>query len=132
MLIVVIMLSPLCHTIIGCNPLMLVLDVQHVSHVVVMWFIFHVLQLLPIRFTQQNLSCINNSTMTRHQKSDLKADIPLLSYGYRKCMLVDSFTRNRFSQMCSLWSIEWLIKIEDKVQSLSNMCLYGVCSLILI
>ena len=37
----------------------------------VMWFVFHVLQLLPIKFTQQNLCCISKSIMKHMQKLDL-------------------------------------------------------------
>ena len=36
------------------------------------FFIFHVLQLLPIRFTLWNLSCINKLTFKHQQKSDWK------------------------------------------------------------
>ena len=43
------------------------------------------LQLLPIRFTQQNLCCIRKSTMEHQQQSDLSWFI----YGYWKCLFVD-------------------------------------------
>jgi hypothetical protein len=36
----------------------------------------------------------------------------------------------RSSQFCSLLSVEYILIFEDVVQSLSNMCLYDVCSLI--
>ena len=36
----------------------------------VIWFVFHVLQLLLIRFAQQNMCCIRKSTTRYHQKSD--------------------------------------------------------------
>ena len=49
-----------------------------------MWVLFgshfHVLQLLPIRFTQQVSCCISKSTMKRLQKPNWKSDIPLFSY----------------------------------------------------
>ena len=32
--------------------------------------------------------------------------------------------------LCSLLSVEWLSIFEDTIQSLLNMCLYDVCSLI--
>jgi hypothetical protein len=38
----------------------------HLTCVGVIRFIFHVLQLLLIRFTQQNLGCISNSTIKDH------------------------------------------------------------------
>ena len=43
---------------------------DHMRHVEVIWFLFHVLQLLLIRFTQQN-SCGNDKSMMKHmQKLD--------------------------------------------------------------
>ena len=44
---------------------------------------FHVLQLLQIEFTKQNLCFISKSTMKRIQKSDWNLDLPCFSYGYR-------------------------------------------------
>ena len=41
-----------------------------IRSVVVSWFVFHVLQLLPIRFTQQSLCYISNSMLKHLQKSD--------------------------------------------------------------
>ena len=40
-------------------------------YVGVVWLIFHVLQLLLIRFTQQNSCCISMYTMKHMQKPDL-------------------------------------------------------------
>ena len=37
----------------------------------VIWFIFHALQLLPIRFTQQNSCCISKSIM-KHMQNRIK------------------------------------------------------------
>ena len=42
-----------------------------VRYMGVIRFEFHVLQLLSIRFTQQNLCNISKSIMKHHQKSDL-------------------------------------------------------------
>ena len=42
----------------------------HCWYVGVIRFVFHVLQLLPIRFTEQNLCCIGKSTMKYQQKWD--------------------------------------------------------------
>ena len=39
-----------------------------IRYVGVIWFLFHVLQLLPIRCTQQNSCCISKSTMKNMQK----------------------------------------------------------------
>ena len=39
-------------------------------YVGVIWFIFNVLRLLSIRFTQPNLCCISKSMMKHEQKSD--------------------------------------------------------------
>ena len=41
-----------------------------VRYVLVIWFIFHVFQLLLIRFTQQNSFCVRKSKMKHLQKSD--------------------------------------------------------------
>ena len=38
----------------------------------VIWFVFHVHQLILIRFTQQKLWCINGSTMKDLQKLNLQ------------------------------------------------------------
>jgi hypothetical protein len=48
----------------------------------VIWFVFHVLQLLLIRFIQQNSCCISKSTMKHLQNTDWKLDLPLFSYDY--------------------------------------------------
>ena len=37
------------------------LNLDHLRYVVVMWFLSRVRQLLPIRFTQQNLRCIKQN-----------------------------------------------------------------------
>ena len=60
----------------------------YIRYVDVIWFIFHVLKLLPIRFTQPNSWCINKSMMKYMQKPDL----PLFRYGYRKRKFVDLLT----------------------------------------
>lgn len=52
----------------------------------VIWVFGHPLQLLLIRFTQQNLSCVSISTVKHQQKLDLS----LFSYNYGKFMFVDS------------------------------------------
>ena len=57
------------------------------QHEVYMWVLFgsffHVLQLLPIRYTQHNyLCCVNKSTVKHMQKSDWKSGLFLFSYGY--------------------------------------------------
>ena len=44
----------------------------HLMCGVVIRFVFHVLQLLLIRFTQHNLCCISNSMMKHQQKLDWK------------------------------------------------------------
>ena len=57
-------------------------------HVDVISFVFHVLQLLAIRCTQQKSCCISRSTM-RHM---LQPYLPWFSYGYHRCILVDLLT----------------------------------------
>ena len=57
-------LSCLQKTLVGFNHIFCF----HVRYVGAIWFIFHVLQLLPIRSTQQNLCYINNPTLKHMQK----------------------------------------------------------------
>ena len=77
------------------------------------WFLSHVLNLLPVRFTQQNSRCIRKSAMKHMEKPDRKSDFPCFSYGYQKCMFVDFSTAyTRFSQLCSLRSVEKFIVFE--------------------
>ena len=57
-------------------------------YVGVIWFVFHVPQLLLIIFTQQNSCCTSNSLMKHLQKLDWKLDLPWFSYDYQKCMLI--------------------------------------------
>ena len=53
----------------------------------VIWFMFHVLQHMPIQLTHDTTPD-RDSTMKRMQKSDWKSDLRLFSYAYRKCMFV--------------------------------------------
>jgi hypothetical protein len=57
-----------------------------------MWLLFslffQLLQLLPIKFTQQNSCCINKFTVKYLQKSNWKSNPPP-NYGYRICMFDD-------------------------------------------
>ena len=57
----------------------------HVDFVIC--FVSHNLQLLPIRFTQQNLCCTNKSTMQHPPKTTLKIGrlLSYNSYGYHQC-----------------------------------------------
>ena len=81
-----------------------------------------------IGFTQWNLCCINKSNMKHTQKSDWKLDLPWFSFSYQKCMFVNFLTG--YIVLPIVFMERW-IKFEDKVQPLLNICLYGVCSLIL-
>ena len=56
------------------------------------FFTLHVLQLLPIIFTQQNLCCICKFVTKCSQNLDWKLDLPWFSYIYHKNMFVDYFT----------------------------------------
>ena len=89
--------------------------------------LFHVLHLVPIGFTRPDLCCISKSTMKHLQKSDCKLDLPWQS----ACLLTHYSWIHRSSQLCSLLSVDQLLIFEHVVQSLLNMCLYNVCSLIL-
>ena len=101
-------------------------------YVSVIWFIFHVFQILWIIFTQWSICSISKSMIKHHQNLDWKSGLRWHSYGHWKCMFVESFINwmHRSLQLCSLLSVEYLINPKDIVQSLLNMCLYGVCFLI--
>ena len=58
----------------------------------VIWFDFHVLQFLPIRFPQQHWCCISKSMIKHLHKPDWKSGLLWFRYGYWKCMLVDFST----------------------------------------
>ena len=58
----------------------------------VIWCICHVLQLLSIRFIQQNSCCNRKSPMKHKQKPDSKSHLPWFSYGYWKYMFADFLT----------------------------------------
>jgi len=49
---------------------------EHIGYVGVIQVVFHVLQLLPLRFTQQNLCCTNKSTIKYHQNTPKKRTSP--------------------------------------------------------
>ena len=65
---------------------------RYLRYVGVIQFVIHVHQLLPVRFTQQNLYCISKFTLKHQQKSNWKLDLSWFSYGYQKCMFLDIFT----------------------------------------
>ena len=60
----------------------------------VMSFVLHVFQLLPIRFTQENLCGISKFIYSETSvTAKLKIKLALISYGYWKCMFVDFLIR---------------------------------------
>ena len=66
-------------------------------------------------------------------KIELKVELTLLIYGYHKCMFVHFFFNylHRFFHLCLLLSVRQSIKFVDIVQSLLNMCGYGISFFIL-
>ena len=73
------------------------------------------------------LWCINKIARKYHDKSHWKLDVPCISYEHQKHVFVHSLM-----EYTSPWmNVEWLLKFQDVVHSLSNMCLYGVCSMVL-
>ena len=70
-----------------------------ISCVGVVWFVFHVLQLPPIRFTQKrNLCCISRSTMKHLESLDWKSDVLKVHVWWFLNWI------HRSSQLCSLMS----------------------------
>ena len=81
----------------------------------VIWFVFHVLQLLLIRCTQQNSYCISKYMMNVIAKLEpLTSELRLSDV--HVCWFLSWMHRS--SQLCSLLSVEYLSKFEDVVQSL--------------
>jgi hypothetical protein len=83
--------------------LMVLKDFRYVD---VIWFIFHVLHLLPTIFTQHNSCCMSKSTMYHMQKPNKNSDFPWFSFGSWKCMFVNFLTWYASPpSLCSLWSV---------------------------
>ena len=81
-------------------------------------------QLLPIRFAQQKLNC---TTQIYDEGTPL---ISLWSFIWSAWLFILYWIHMPF-QLCSPLSVDYTIKFDDVFQSLLNMCLYDVCSLIL-
>ena len=62
-----------------------------IRYVGVLWFLFHVLQLLPP--INQYLCCISEYTIKCSQRLDLRSEFPWFSYDYWKCNIVDLLIR---------------------------------------
>ena len=62
------------------------------KYVCVIWFVFLILKLLHIRFTQQNLSDFNKSMIKYMQNPIWKQNLPLVGYAYWKRMFVNFVT----------------------------------------
>jgi hypothetical protein len=59
------------------------------KYVCVIWFVFHVLQLLPIRFTQQNSCYISKPTTNNMQKPNRESNLPDLLMVIKRACFVD-------------------------------------------
>ena len=69
-----------------------------ITYVGVIRFIFMFSNSL-FRFDLHNETCISKSMMKHHETWHWKSDLPWFSYGYRKCMFVDTLTKlHRSSQ----------------------------------
>lgn len=72
----------------------------------------------PLRFPQQNLCCISNSTLKRPSKSYWNRNVANLVTIIKKrtiCWLLDWIQTS--SLLCSLLSVEQLVMFEDVVQT---------------
>ena len=77
----------------------------------VIWFVVHVLQLLPIWFTQHSVRCISKSTMEHWQKQLCwLSNFPQFRHGYWKCMFIDS--SNEHTTLPILFSNEYGMLID--------------------
>ena len=106
---------PRLHGILGLEYIV----ATKVCYVGVIWFDFHVLQLLPCRFTLWNLYV----PLTIVWWSISRNRSPLLnSYDHWKVFVCRFFNLIRMpSQKCSLSSVEWFIRIKGAVMYLLNM-----------
>jgi hypothetical protein len=108
---------------------------RHMSslrYVDIIWFIFHALQLLWTRLTQQSSRCMTKCMMQHLQQLDWKSDLPWFNYSSSEvygCRFLNWIHQS--SQLCSLLSVESLSICEDVVQHLLNVYLYDVDSSIL-
>ena len=78
----------------------------HKVYMGVIWFDFHVLQLLPIRFTHKKLCCVSKSTVKRLPKSRIGNQTPLISLWLLEmhfCLFLNWIHRS--SQLCSLYRV---------------------------
>lgn len=94
----------------------------------VIWLVAHVLQLLLISFIQQNLSCINKSTMKLRKKLDLL----WITYGYWKCTFVDSLIEYIGHSNCVhgwVWSSQSNLKMQSDVL---KTCIFIVFDLLIL
>ena len=67
----------------------------------VIWFAFHVLRLLSIRFPRQNLRCTSNSTMKHLQnRIESRNSLDMVIFGDWKRMFVDFLNNNIGSPNC--------------------------------
>ena len=92
-------------------------------------FVFHVLQFILIRFTQQNLCCISNSMMRFIQKQmDWKPNLPLFTYDYRKCMFADLLIV--YIVLPTMFTIECIVVVVTwRRSNLIQACVfYKLCS----
>ena len=82
--------------------------------------------LVPSRFTHQNLCCISKSK----SKHEHKLDFMWSSYGFQKCMFVDSLDEfiGSFNRIYSLSNMEQWIKIWRRnpiaLKHVSSWCLF--------
>ena len=89
----------------------------HLRYIGIFNFAFHIIQLGPARFTQQNLRRISKSITKCQQNSGEKLDLPRFSYGYWKDIFVDSLHKS--SQLHSLLSVKIILKIRKIKLSIS-------------
>ena len=68
-----------------------IFHIRSLKHKVCGWSLVHshILQLLPIGFTQEKPCCTKKYTMKHVHKPDWKLNLPWFSYDYQKCMFVD-------------------------------------------
>ena len=84
----------------------------------VVQFVFHVLKLLLIVFTQRNLCCISKSTMKHQQYSEIGLTMIVVIIG-SGCLLIAPF---KTYELSIVFTIECgkVNKYEDILQSLIN------------
>ena len=102
-----------------------------IRYVGVIWFIFMFSNFYQFDLHNQIYFSLTNLwwNIFKNRIENWISSYLVTVFGSACCWFFDWMYRS--SQLCSLLSVEWLLRFEDVAQSLLNMFVYDVCSLIL-